>query len=90
LASKEGKKEKIVFIDWHPHKGLITNSLVNFFRVNEDIQSHKEFDKIIKTYPKEVRENIKTYLTLSEISRILHVNQDPSHTVKNIKKHTSH
>lgn len=70
IKSKNGGKE-IVFTDWNPYKGLITNSLLNYFRETKNIKSSKYFSQIIKAYPKDVQENIDIYLILSEISLIL-------------------
>jgi RIO-like serine/threonine protein kinase len=76
---------EIIFIDWHPYEGLITNGIINYFRSTLDIQSSFYFKKIIKAFPKEVQKNIRTYLVLSEIDLIVKKNRKPSMVIKRIK-----
>ncbi|MFW5847192.1 MAG: hypothetical protein ACOCUU_03490 [Nanoarchaeota archaeon] len=76
---------EIVFIDWHPYEGLITNGIINYFRSTEDTQSSFYFKKIIKAFPKEVQKNIRIYLILSEIDLIVKKNRKPSWAIKKIK-----
>jgi RIO-like serine/threonine protein kinase len=75
---------EIVFTDWHPYKGLITNSIANYIS-SEDIQSYPYFKKIIRVFPKEVKENIKTYFILSEIDLILKRNRKLLYAIKRIE-----
>lgn len=62
--------DEIVFTDWNTYHGLIIEDLVNFFRGEKDLLKNEKFQKCLKLYPKEVRENIKDYLILNEIISI--------------------
>lgn len=64
------KNDKIVFIDWNAHPGLIIEDIVNFFCGEEDFLKNKEFLFLLKLYPNEVQRNISDYLILNEIIRI--------------------
>jgi len=64
------ENEKIFFVDWNLRKGLITEDLVNFFRLDDNYFNKLNFKKIIKKYPKHVRENLREYLLLTELLRI--------------------
>jgi len=69
------KGNSYVFTDWDIlekkiGKGLIIRDLVSFFRREENLLKNINFKKLLKIYPKEVRENIKTYLILNEIYNI--------------------
>ena len=62
--------EKIYFVDWSLREGLITEDLVNYFRLDNNYFNKKEFKKIIKKYPAHVKNNLKEYLLLTELIRI--------------------
>ncbi|MEX0932612.1 MAG: hypothetical protein WDZ77_00725 [Candidatus Pacearchaeota archaeon] len=90
LVRKKQEKREIVFTDYHPYNGLITNSLVNYFYITEDIQSSKYFKQVIGAFPKEVQKNIKIYLILSEIDLVANKGKSLLVAVRRIKKHLSH
>ena len=50
ILKKEGK---IIFVDWNPYKGVITDDLINL--IGKKI-SKKMFEFILEFYPKEVKE----------------------------------
>lgn len=62
---------RIMFIDWSPHKGPLTDDLVCLFkkRFSNDI-----FNSILEFYPKEIKNNLNSYLILSRVS--LEINKD--------------
>jgi hypothetical protein len=59
------KNGKIVFIDWNPYNGPMTDDLVSLLKKRI---SKKEFMSILEFYPKEVKINLDSYLMLSRIS----------------------
>ena len=61
--------DKILFVDWSLRKGLLTEDLVNCFRM-EDYSNRKNFKKIARMYPAHVRENLKEYLLATELLRL--------------------
>jgi hypothetical protein len=56
-------EEDIVFTDWESKQDLITRDLYEFFKM--DKIGNKEFEDILKIYPKEVQDNISKYLRLN-------------------------
>ena len=58
------KDNEIVFIDWDPYEGLITDDLIAY----EKRIPKKIFDELLKLYPKEVKINFGNYMKLSKIS----------------------
>ncbi|MDA3779214.1 MAG: hypothetical protein PF487_03125 [Bacteroidales bacterium] len=63
-------KGKIFFVDWSLRHGVITEDLVNFFRLDDSYFNKKEFKSIIKKYPNHVKDNLREYLLLTELVRI--------------------
>lgn len=60
----------IFFVDWSQREALIINDLVKFFRGNKYFFKTKEFNRLIKLFPKEVSSNLRTYLLLNEIENM--------------------
>tara|TARA_Y100000296_G_C5175068_1_gene259610 strand:- start:1811 stop:2758 length:948 start_codon:yes stop_codon:yes gene_type:complete len=82
------KNDSYVFTDWGLEKNLIIRDLVTFFK-EEDLLKNKNFKKILKIYPNEVRENIKLYLVLNEIYQIMEkgkILKQSKDRIKNILK----
>ena len=61
------KKGCYVFVDWEPHKNLISWDLFQFFREESNLLKNKKFKELLKFYSKDVKENIELYLRLNEI-----------------------
>lgn len=59
------KDGKIVFIDWNHYKGPMTDDLVGLLKKR---LSKKMFMSILEFYPKEIKNNLNSYLVLSRIS----------------------
>lgn len=79
LKDKTGLK----ITDWQQKRGLIILDLLRFFMQEKRILQNKDFLKIIKKYPKEVRLNIKYYLILNEIELSL---ESPKYLKKALRK----
>ncbi len=80
------KNNEILFIDWNPRRGLIIEDLVNFFRTEEDLLGNKRFNLILKeVFPKEVTKNIRIYLILNEISRVIKLRELKSLSKKRLE-----
>ncbi len=62
---------KIYFVDLNTRDGLITEDLVNYFRANDNYFNTNKFLKILGAYPIAVKKNIKEYLIISELLRIV-------------------
>jgi len=65
------KNGEPVFVDWNPKRSLITEDLVNFFRLKKDFFYSDDFETILRLYPIEVKDNIKEYVILTEIERMI-------------------
>ena len=64
-------KGKIYFVDWDLREGLITEDLVNYFRLDGNYFNKLEFKQIIKKYPLHIQNNLQEYLILTELLRIV-------------------
>ncbi len=65
-------KNEPLFIDWNPREGVIIESLIRFFRGEDNFLENKEFIKILKeAFPKEIQKDIELYLLLHNISSII-------------------
>jgi RIO-like serine/threonine protein kinase len=60
---------KIYFVDWELRNGIVTEDLVNYFRLDVKYFNRKDFNLIIKKYPNHVRKNLREYLILTELLR---------------------
>lgn len=61
---------KIYFVDWGLRNGIVTEDLVNYFRLDVKYFDRKDFNLIIKKYPNHVRKNLREYLILTELFRV--------------------
>ncbi len=62
---------EILFTDWQIREDLILADLFNFFREKENLLRNREFQYILKMFPKEVSENVKDYFIVSQSNLFL-------------------
>ncbi len=60
------KNNSYVFVDWNSEEDIIARDLIKFIR-REDLLKDKKFNELLKIYPKDVRENIGSYIILHDI-----------------------
>ena len=65
------KNNNYIFTDWNNKRNIIIEDLVRFFGNEKDLLKNKHFNDILKTYPEDVKKNIKLYLLLNETYNII-------------------
>ena len=80
------KNSKYIFTDWNFEKNLIIRDLVTFFKEEKNLIKNKDFIKLLRIYPNEVRKDIKLYLILNEIYQIIEKGKVLKQSKDRIKK----
>lgn len=65
------KDRSYIFTDWVGGEDIIVEDLIKFFKYETNLINNKDFNKILRIFPKDVKKNIDLYIILYDINFIV-------------------